>query len=268
MKKSSSQISDALVVAGRRYRSRLLVGTGKYRDFAQTRAAVAASGAELVTVAVRRVNIGQAPGSPSLLDFLSPGRFAILPNTAGCYDVKSAVRELRLARELLDGSPLAKLEVLGDSKTLYPDVAQTIRAARILARDGFHVFAYTSDDPVAARELENSGCAAVMPLASLIGSGMGILNPHNLGIILENAKVPVIVDAGVGTASDAAVAMELGCDGVLTNTAVARAGNPVKMARAMKWAVSAGRLAFAAGRMPRADYAARASSPEGGKVGA
>lgn len=267
-KSNPGEAPDALVVAGRRYRSRLLVGTGKYRDFAETRAAVAASGAELVTVAVRRVNIGADPHSPSLLDFLSPERFAILPNTAGCFDAKSAVRELKLARELLDGSPLAKLEVLGDAETLYPNVGETIRAARELARDGFEVFAYTSDDPVAARELENAGCAAVMPLASLIGSGMGILNPHNLRIILENAKVPVIVDAGVGAASDAAVAMELGCDGVLTNTAIAHAKRPVKMARAMKWAVQAGRLSFLAGRMPRRDYAARPSSPTEGKIGA
>ena len=268
MKKTAATNADALVVCGRRYRSRLLVGTGKYRDFAQTRAAVSASGAELVTVAVRRVNIGQAPDAPSLLEFLSPKRFAILPNTAGCYDAKSATRELRLARELLDGSPLAKLEVLGDRETLYPNVAETIRAARVLAREGFHVFAYTSDDPVVARELEACGCAAVMPLASLIGSGMGILNPHNIRIIVENAKVPVIVDAGVGAASDAAFAMELGCDGVLTNTAIAKAQSPVKMARAMKFAVAAGRASFLAGRMARRDYAAAASSPEGGKVGA
>ena len=259
--------TDLLTIAGRRYRSRLLVGTGKYRDFAQTRAAVAASGAELVTVAVRRVNIGQDAHSPSLLESLPPERFAILPNTAGCFDAKSAVRELMLARELLDGSPLAKLEVLGDARTLYPDVGQTIRAARTLARAGFDVFAYTSDDPVVARELEQSGCAAVMPLASLIGSGMGILNPHNLRIILENATVPVIVDAGVGSATDAAAAMDLGCDGVLTNTAIAHARYPVKMARAMRKAVEAGRLSYLSGRMARADYAARASSPAEGKVG-
>ena len=258
---------DSLVVAGRRYRSRLLVGTGKYRDFAQTRSAIAASGAELVTVAVRRVNIGQEKNAPNLLDALSPKRFAILPNTAGCYDAKSAVRTLRLSRELLDGSPLAKLEVLGDPRTLYPNIAETVRAARTLAREGFSVFAYTSDDPVAARELERCGCAAIMPLASLIGSGMGIVNPHNLRIIVAEAKVPVIVDAGVGAASDAAIAMELGCDGVLTNTAIAHAKRPVKMARAMKWAVAAGRESFLAGRMAKRDYVAEASSPVAGTIG-
>ncbi|MCH9705770.1 MAG: thiazole synthase [Proteobacteria bacterium] len=260
-------VDTPLTIAGRTYRSRLLLGTGKYRDFTQTRAAVDASGAEIITVAVRRTNIGQEENTPSLLDALPPQQFTILPNTAGCYDVKSAVRTLQLARELLDGAALVKLEVLGDKETLYPDVVATLAAATQLVRDGFSVMAYTSDDPVIARELENIGCVAIMPLASLIGSGMGIINPHHLRIIIENAKVPVLVDAGVGTASDATFAMELGCDGILMNTAVAAANDPVRMAGAMCNAVQAGREAFLAGRMPKRDYMAVPSSPTQGAIG-
>jgi thiazole synthase len=256
-----------LRVAGRDYRSRLLVGTGKYKDFAETRAAVEASGADIVTVAIRRTNLGQEPGAPSLLDFLPPSRFTYLPNTAGCYTADDAVRTLKLARELLDGHRLVKLEVLGDKDTLYPDVRQTLRAAEMLVKDGFDVMVYTSDDPVVARELEAIGCVAIMPLASLIGSGMGILNPWNLRLVIEHAKVPVLVDAGVGTASDAAIAMELGCDGVLMNTAIALAKDPVRMAGAMRLAVEAGREAFLAGRMPRKFYAASPSSPATGLIG-
>ena len=255
-----------LRIAGRDYRSRLLVGTGKYKDFAQTRAAVEASGADIVTVAIRRTNLGQEPGAPSLLDFLPPSRFTYLPNTAGCYTADDAVRTLKLARELLDGHRLVKLEVLGDKDTLYPDVRQTLRAAEILVKDDFDVMVYTSDDPVIARELEAIGCVAIMPLASLIGSGMGILNPWNLRLVIEHAKVPVLVDAGVGTASDAAIAMELGCDGVLMNTAIALATDPVRMAGAMKLAVEAGREAFLAGRMPHKLYAASPSSPATGLI--
>ena len=230
-------IEDPLIVAGRAYRSRLLVGTGKYKDFSETRDAVVASGAEIVTVAIRRTNIGQNANEPSLLDALPPSRYTYLPNTAGCYTADDAVRTLRLARELLDGHDLVKLEVLGDPDTLYPNVIETLKAADTLVRDGFKVMVYTSDDPIVARQLEELGCVAIMPLASLIGSGMGILNPWNLQLIIGNAKVPVVVDAGVGTASDAAVAMELGCDAVLMNTAVAKAQNPVLMAQAMKKAV-------------------------------
>src|SRR5213076_453 len=234
-------MKDALVVAGRRYGSRLLVGTGKYRDFAETRAAVEASGAEIVTVAIRRTNIGQNRGEPSLLEFLPPAKFTYLPNTAGCYNAQDAVRTLRLARELLDGHKLVKLEVLGDPHTLFPNVRQTLTAAETLIKDGFDVMVYTTDDPIVARDLEAIGCVAIMPLASLIGSGMGILNPWNLKLIIEAAKVPVLVDAGVGTASDAAIAMELGCAGVLMNTAIAAAREPVRMARAMRLAIDAGR---------------------------
>jgi len=258
---------DALTLAGRTYGSRLLVGTGKYKDFAETRAAVEASGAEIVTVAIRRTNIGQNPNEPSLLDALPPDRFTLLPNTAGCYSAEEAVRTLRLARELLDGHSLVKLEVLGDPKTLFPNMVETLAAAETLVKDGFQVMVYCSDDPILARRLEEIGCVAVMPLASLIGSGMGILNPWNLGIILENAKVPVLVDAGVGTASDAAIAMELGCDGVLMNSALALAKNPVLMATAMRLAVEAGRAAFLAGRMPRKLYSASPSSPTTGLIG-
>jgi len=259
--------TDPLVIAGRAYRSRLLVGTGKYKDFDETRAAIDASGAEIVTVAIRRTNIGQNANEPSLLDYLPPSRFTLLPNTAGCYTADDAVRTLKLARELLDGHRLVKLEVLGDTHTLFPNVRETIRAAETLIKDGFDVMVYTSDDPIIARELEAVGCVAIMPLASLIGSGMGILNPWNLKLIIEQSKVPVLVDAGVGTASDAAVAMELGCAGVLMNTAIASAERPVLMAGAMKKAIEAGREAYLAGRMPRKSYAASPSSPTGGLIG-
>lgn len=257
---------DPLLIAGTAYQSRLLVGTGKYKDFAETRAAVEASGAQIVTVAIRRTNIGQNPNEPSLLDAIPPSKYTILPNTAGCYTADDAVRTLRLARELLDGHTLVKLEVLGDPHTLFPNVVETLAAAKTLVADGFKVMVYTSDDPIIAKELEEIGCVAVMPLASLIGSGMGILNPWNLQIIIENAKVPVLVDAGVGTASDAAIAMELGCDGVLMNTAIAAAKNPVLMAGAMKKAVEAGREAFLAGRMPKKLYSATPSSPTAGLI--
>ena len=258
---------DALTVAGRTYRSRLLVGTGKYKDFDETRAAITASGAEIVTVAIRRTNIGQNPNEPSLLDALPPSRFTILPNTAGCYNAEDAVRTLRLARELLDGHDLVKLEVLGDPTTLFPNMVETLKAAETLVKDDFKVMVYCSDDPILAKQLEEIGCCAVMPLASLIGSGMGILNPWNLQIIIANAKVPVLVDAGVGTASDAAIAMELGCDGVLMNTAIAAAQDPVLMASAMRKAVEAGREAFLAGRMPKKPYSASPSSPTSGLIG-
>ncbi|MBK7766286.1 MAG: thiazole synthase [Sulfuritalea sp.] len=259
--------SDSLVIAGRTYHSRLLVGTGKYRDFAQTRAAIEASGAEIITVAIRRTNIGQEPGQPSLLDVLPPTQFTILPNTAGCYTAEEAVRTLRLGRELLDGHALVKLEVLGDPRTLFPNMPETLKAAATLVKDGFQVMVYCSDDPIQARMLEDIGCVAVMPLASLIGSGMGILNPWNLKLIIEQSKVPVLVDAGVGTASDAAIAMELGCDGVLMNTAIAGAQDPLLMAGAMKKAVEAGREAYRAGRMPKKHYAATPSSPGAGMIG-
>jgi thiazole synthase len=258
---------DPLVIGGKSYRSRLLIGTGKYRDFAETRAAVDASGAQIVTVAIRRTNIGQNPDEPNLLDAIPASKFTLLPNTAGCYTADDAVRTLRLARELLDGHDLVKLEVLGDPKTLYPNVVETIAAARTLVKDGFKVMVYTSDDPIIAKQLEETGCVAVMPLASLIGSGMGILNPWNLQIIIDNAKVPVIVDAGVGTASDAAIAMELGCDAVLMNTAIAAARDPVLMAAAMRQAVAAGRDAWRAGRMPKKTYSAAPSSPTTGLIG-
>jgi thiazole synthase len=252
-----------LVIAGKEYRSRLLVGSGKYRDVEQTAAATEASGAEIVTVAIRRVNIGQDPLAPNLLDALPPSRYTILPNTAGCYTAKDAVYTLQLARELLDGHKLVKLEVLGDEQTLFPNMPETLLAAEALVRDGFDVMVYCSDDPIQARMLEDIGVAAVMPLASLIGSGMGILNPWNLSLIVKQAKVPVLVDAGVGTASDAAIAMELGCDGVLMNSAIAGATEPVRMARAMRLAVEAGREAWLAGRMPRR-FAASPSSPMAG----
>jgi len=252
--------SDALVVGGVEYRSRLLVGTGKYKDLEETDQAVEASGAEIVTVAIRRTNIGQNPDEPNLLDVLPPDKYTILPNTAGCYDAKSAIRTCRLARELLDGHDLVKLEVLGDEKTLFPDVTATLEAAKVLVGDGFKVMVYTNDDPIMAKRLEEQGCVAVMPLAAPIGSGLGIRNPYNILEIVENARVPILVDAGVGTASDAAVAMELGCEGVLMNTAIALARNPVLMASAMKKAIEAGREAYLAGRMPRKRYA-NASSP-------
>ncbi|MBQ7627046.1 MAG: thiazole synthase [Rhodocyclaceae bacterium] len=258
---------DLLQIGSRSFHSRLLVGTGKYRDFEQTREAVEASGAQIVTVAIRRTNIGQEAGAPNLLDVLPPDQFTILPNTAGCFTADEAVRTLRLARELLDGHTLVKLEVLGDSQTLFPNMPETLKAAETLVREGFEVMVYCADDPIQARMLEDLGCVAIMPLASLIGSGMGILNPWNLQLILEQAGVPVLVDAGVGTASDAAIAMELGCDGVLMNTAIAAARAPVRMARAMRLAVEAGRDAFLAGRMPKKFYAASPSSPLGGLVG-
>ena len=256
---------ESLIIAGRAYRSRLLVGSGKYRDLAQTREATDAAGAEIVTVAIRRVNIGQDPHAPSLLDVLPPERYTILPNTAGCYTAKDAVHTLQMARELLGGRKLVKLEVLGDAKTLFPHMPETLVAAEALVRDGFDVMVYCSDDPIQARILESIGCVAIMPLASLIGSGMGILNPWNLRLIIEQATVPVLVDAGVGTASDAAIAMELGCDGVLMNSAIAQAADPVRMAGAMRLAVQAGREAFLAGRMARR-FEAAPSSPLAGRM--
>jgi thiazole synthase len=266
MNDKDNKLSDLLKIANKTYQSRLLVGTGKYKDFAETRAAIDASGAEIITVAIRRTNIGQTAGEPSLLDFLPPEEFTYLPNTAGCYSADEAVRTLRLARELLDGHQLVKLEVLGDPNTLYPNMTETLAAAKTLVKDGFDVMVYCSDDPIIAKQLEEIGCCAVMPLASLIGSGMGILNPWNLQIIIENAKIPVLVDAGVGTASDAAIAMELGCQGVLMNTAIAAAKNPVLMAGAMKKAVEAGRDAYLAGRMPKKLYSASPSSPTTGLI--
>ena len=255
--------NDLLHIGSRTFTSRLLVGTGKYTDLAQTGEAIAASGAEIVTVAIRRVNIGQKKDEPNLLDVISPEKYTILPNTAGCFDAASAVRTCQLARELLDGHNLVKLEVLGDEKNLYPNVIETVKAAKTLIDDGFDVMVYTSDDPIVAKELESMGCVAIMPLGSLIGSGLGLLNRHTLSLIIEQTQVPVLVDAGVGTASDAAIALELGCDGVLMNTAIAHAQNPVLMASAMKHAVMAGREAFLAGRMP-ARYMAQASSPQTG----
>ena len=254
-----------LTIAGKTYRSRLLVGSGKYKDLEETRRATEASGAEIITVAIRRTNIGQNADEPNLLDVVPPERYTILPNTAGCFTVKDAVRTCQLARELLDGHKLVKLEVLADQKTLFPNVIETLKAAEQLVADDFDVMVYTNDDPVIARELENIGCVAVMPLAAPIGSGLGIRNPYNILEIVENAGVPIIVDAGVGTASDAAVAMELGCDGVLMNTAIAAAGDPVLMAAAMNKAIQAGREAFLAGRMPRRRYAS-ASSPQDGLI--
>ncbi|MDQ3617136.1 MAG: thiazole synthase [Pseudomonadota bacterium] len=258
--------NDPLIIAGKSYASRLLTGTGKFTDLEQTRLATEAAGAQIVTVAIRRSNIGQNPGEANLLDVLPPDRYTILPNTAGCYTADDAVRTCRLARELLDGHNLVKLEVLGDQRTLFPDVMQTLAAAEILVRDGFDVMVYTSDDPLLAKRLEEIGCVAVMPLAAPIGSGLGIQNKWNLIEIVENARVPIIVDAGVGTASDAAIAMELGCDGVLMNTAIAGAKDPVLMAHAMKLAVEAGRAAFKAGRIPRKRFAS-ASSPIDGLIG-
>ena len=255
--------TDTFTVAGREFRSRLLVGTGKYKDLDETRRAIEASGAEIVTIAVRRTNIGQNADEPNILDVLPPDKYTILPNTAGCYDAETAVRTCRLARELLDGHNLVKLEVLGDEKTLFPDVMATLRAAEALIKDGFDVMVYTNDDPIVARELEQLGCVAVMPLAAPIGSGLGIRNPLNIRTIVENAQVPILVDAGVGTASDAAVAMELGCDGVLMNTAIAAAKNPVLMASAMKKAIEAGREAYLAGRMQPKRFASASSPMEG-----
>jgi thiazole synthase len=261
--KNSPDMSDTFTVAGKQYRSRLLLGTGKYKDMDETRRAVEASGAEIVTFAIRRTNFGQTPGEPNLLDALSPAKYTFLPNTAGCYTAEDAVRTCRLARELLDGHRLVKLEVLGDEKTLYPDVTETLKAAEVLVKEGFEVMVYTSDDPLVAKKLEDLGVVAVMPLGAPIGSGLGIRNPYNILTIVEQAKVPVLVDAGVGTASDAAIAMELGCDGVLMNTAVALAKDPILMASAMKKAIEAGREAYLAGRIPRKRFAS-ASSPLGG----
>jgi thiazole synthase len=260
----AEQQDDPFVVAGTVYPSRLLVGTGKYRDMEETRLAIEASGANIVTVAVRRTNLGQHAGEPNLLDVIDPAKYTILPNTAGCYDADSAVRTCRLARDLLDGHRLVKLEVLADQRTLYPNILETLKAAESLVADGFNVMVYTTDDPILAKRLEEIGCVAIMPLAAPIGSGLGIQNRYTLREIIEQAKVPVIVDAGVGTASDASIAMELGCDGVLMNTAIAEAGYPVMMASAMSHAIKAGRLAYRAGRMPRRAYAS-ASSPIDGR---
>ena len=262
-----SQQNDPLVIAGTSYNSRLLIGTGKYKDLEETRLAIEASGAEIVTVAVRRTNIGQNPDEPNLLDVISPDKYTILPNTAGCFTAADAVRTCKLARELMDGHDLVKLEVLGDQKTLYPNVVETIKAADELVRDGFKVMVYTSDDPIVAKELEDLGCVSIMPLGSMIGSGLGILNPHNINVIMEDCKVPVLVDAGVGTASEAAVAMEMGCEAVLMNSAIAGAQNPILMASAMRKAVEAGREAYLAGRMPRKKYASASSPLEGTIVG-
>src|SRR5512135_71329 len=259
-------MNDKLVIAGKTFNSRLLVGTGKYKDFAETKAAVAASGAEIITIAISRSNIGQNTNEPSLLEILTTSKYTLLTNTAECYTADDAVLTLSLARELLDGHSLVKLEVLGDSQSLYPNVIETIAAAKTLVAEGFQVMVYTSDDPIIAKQLEDIGCVAIMPLASLIGSGMGILNPWNLQLIMERVQVPVIVDAGVGTASDAAIAMELGCAGVLMNTAIAAAKNPVLMATAMKQAVEAGRSAYLAGRMPKKLYSASPSSPMSGII--
>jgi thiazole synthase len=266
MNSPEQTVVDGWQAGTRRFTSRLLVGTGKYRDFEETGKAIAASGAEIVTVAIRRTNIGQDKNAPNLLDVVSPSHYTILPNTAGCYTAEDAVRTLRLARELLDGHTLVKLEVLGEDATLYPNMPETLKAAEILVHEGFEVMVYCSDDPLQAKRLEDIGCVAIMPLASLIGSGMGILNPWNLELILDQIKVPVIVDAGVGTASDAAIAMEMGCAAVLTNTAIAKARDPVLMASAMRHAVVAGRAAFRAGRMEKRAYKASASSPTGGLV--
>ena len=265
MDKNEEQ-TELFDIAGQIFNSRLLVGTGKYKDFKETKSAIDESGAEIVTVAIRRVNIGQDKNQPSLIDYLPPKDYTYLPNTAGCYTADDSVRTLRLARELLDGHKLVKLEVLGDSETLYPNVVETLNAAKILVKDGFDVMVYTSDDPIMAKQLEDVGCCAIMPLASLIGSGMGILNPWNLEIIIDRLSVPVIVDAGVGTASDASIAMELGCDGVLMNTAIAAAKNPILMAKAMKKSIEAGREAFLAGRMPKKLYQASPSSPTKGII--
>ena len=258
-------MDDLLTIAGLAYSSRLLVGTGKYKDFTETRAAVRASGAQIVTVAIRRTNIGQDPNAPSLLDALPPSEFTYLPNTAGCYSADDAVRTLRLARELLDDHKLVKLEVLGDPHTLFPNMPETLKAAQTLVKEGFEVMVYCSDDPILAKRLEDLGCVAIMPLAAPIDSGLGVQNPVGIRLIVEQAKVPVLVDAGVGTASDAAVAMELGCDGVLMNTAIAEAKDPIRMARAMRLAVEAGRLAYRAGRMAKKRYA-DPSSPLAGLI--
>lgn len=256
---------DSFEVAGLKFNSRLLVGTGKYKDFDETKLAIEASGAEIVTVAVRRVNVTD-PNQPMLVDYVDPKKYTYLPNTAGCFTCDDAVRTLRLAREA-GGWDLVKLEVLGDQTTLYPNMPETLKAAELLIKEGFKVMVYCSDDPIAAKQLEDMGCVAIMPLGSLIGSGLGIINPVNIQIIKQNASVPVLVDAGVGTASDAAFAMELGCDGVLMNTAIAGAKDPILMARAMKLAIESGRLAYKAGRMPKKQYCADPSSPTTGLIG-
>jgi len=255
--------TDAFSIAGIDYSSRLLVGTGKYIDLNETKNAIETSGAQIVTVAIRRLKIGQNEEQQNLLDVISPDKYTILPNTAGCYDVESAVRTCRLARELLNGHDLIKLEVLGDEKTLFPDVPRTLEAAKQLIDDDFKVMVYTSDDPIMAKRFEEMGCVAVMPLAAPIGSGLGIRNPYNIRTIVENASVPILIVSGVGTASDAAIAMELGCDGVLMNTAIAQAKNPILMASAMRKAIESGREAYLAGRMSRRAYAS-ASSPING----
>lgn len=259
----SLSVDTPLRIAGKDYQSRLLVGTGKYQNEQETQSAIEASGAQIVTVAIRRTNIGQDSKLPNLLDFISPDKYTLLPNTAGCYTAKEAIRTCQLARELLDGHRLVKLEVLGDEKTLFPDVIATLQAAEHLVKEDFQVMVYTNDDPIIAKRFEEIGCVAVMPLAAPIGSGLGIRNPLNILTIIENAKVPILVDAGVGTASDAAIAMELGCDGVLMNTAIACARQPILMAQAMKKAIEAGREAFLAGRMPRKRYASASSPLEG-----
>ena len=253
-------MSDSLTIANKNYTSRLLVGSGKYKDLNETQKATEASGSEIITVAIRRTNIGQDKNEPNLLDVISPEKYTILPNTAGCYNAKDAVRTCRLSRELLDGHSLVKLEVLGDEKTLYPNITETLIAADQLVKDGFDVMVYTNDDPIVAKRLEEIGCVAVMPLASLIGSGQGITNPANIKLIVEEAQVPIIVDAGIGCSSDAAKAMELGCDGVLMNSAIALADDPIKMASAMKHAIIAGRESYLAGRMMKKAFAS-ASSP-------
>ena len=258
-------MDDLLNISGKHYKSRLLVGTGKYKDFQETKSAIEASGAEIVTVAIRRTNIGQDSSEPNILDFLSPDKFTILPNTAGCYSAEQAIRTCKLAREMLGGNNLVKLEVLEDKETLFPNMPETLKAAKDLVEDGFKVMVYCSDNPLQAKELERLGCVSVMPLASPIGSGLGIQNPHNIEIIISNADVPIIVDAGVGTASDASIAMELGCAGVLMNTAIAKADKPILMAEAMKKAVESGRQAYLAGRMKKKSFAS-ASSPEKGLI--
>ena len=254
------EIDTLFTIAGRTFSSRLLVGSGKYKDLEETKLATEKSGSEIITVAIRRTNIGQNANEESLLDFISPDKYTILPNTAGCYNAKDAVRTCLLARELLDGHNLVKLEVLGDEKTLYPNIVETLHAAKTLIKENFDVMVYTSDDPIMAKELEDIGCCAIMPLGSLIGSGQGISNPFNIKLIKENSSVPVLVDAGIGCASDAARAMELGCDGVLMNSAIANANDPIVMASAMKHAIIAGRKSYLAGRMMKKAYAS-ASSP-------
>ena len=254
-----------LKINGKSYNSRLILGTGKYRDMRETKEAISLSGTEMVTVAIRRMNIGQNNDSPNLLDFIDPKIYTILPNTAGCYNSKDAIRTCHLAAEILDGKKLVKLEVLGDEKTLYPNITETLKAAEQLVKDGFKIMVYTTDDHIIAKELENIGCVAIMPLASPIGSGLGIQNEYNILTIVENASVPIIVDAGVGTASDASKVMELGCDGVLMNTAIACAKDPLLMAKAMKKAVEAGYDAFHAGRIPKKKFAS-ASSPKAGNI--